>query len=243
MSKHHFAWMLTAIASMASIGTLPTTATSSEPLDLLHRIRRAALGIPSRSTFGHWHVPGVTCIALASVDDQVVGKKQVYDSSVRHEWVTVPETKYRWKKRLVTKEIPCEYHKPLCETTQAKQVVVRETWRQEDFRGGELHWKIQDPQQESIPVKQCKHEPGETTIKVRYWTTVKEPYTVYRQIKRPVCIIQPRNEPATVTVTRQIPVPLRAEVYERHSVPGVAREKNNPSATRATNETLAGRSD
>lgn len=210
MNKHYFFGMFTALASLTSLGMLSSTTAAKEPLHFLHHFRWPALGIPRSvdcNACGHPHAHGAACVVLASVDDQVIGKKRVDDSSIRYEWATVPETQYRWKKRLVTKEISCEYCKPFCETTQAEQVVVREKWQQEDFPGGEIHCRVQDLQQEAIPVTQCKHEPGETTIKVRFWTTVKEPFTVYRQVKRPVCVKQTRREPATVTVTRQIPVP------------------------------------
>ncbi|MCH9033672.1 MAG: hypothetical protein IID42_04110, partial [Planctomycetes bacterium] len=82
------------------------------------------------------------CVKRIPVTKCVVGKKKVYDCKVRYEYVAIPETKYRWVKRLVTKEIPCDYSKPVCKTEKFDHNYVVEHWEKEDLGcRGELHCK------------------------------------------------------------------------------------------------------
>ena len=41
-------------------------------------------------------------------------------------------------------------------------------------------------------------------MKVHYWSYVKVPYTVYRQVAQEVCVKQPRCEKVDVAVTRYV---------------------------------------
>ena len=153
---------------------------------------------------GQSHDAGADCVEVVPVEKCVTGKKKVYDAKIRYEYVTIPETRYRWKTRLVTKEIPCDYCKPVCDTKQVDHHYGVERWEKEDLGCSELHCKICETKTEKVPCKQCKLEPGKTTIKARYWEYVKEPYTVYRQIKRPVCVKQPRYERVEVLITTHV---------------------------------------
>lgn len=151
---------------------------------------------------GQIHEAGVECIERIPVSECVKGKKTVYDCKVRYEYVSVPEVRYRWKMKWVTKEIPCEGYKPVCKSEDGQRCYGAERWDEYCADCGEVHCKSIEHKTENAPCKYCDCEPGQTTIKVRYKTCVKEPYTVYRQIKRPVCVKQPRFEKVEVTITR-----------------------------------------
>lgn len=143
------------------------------------------------------------CIKVVPVTECVEGKKKVYDCKVRYEYVTVPEVRYRWKKRWVTKEIPCEYCKPVCHSEEIENSFGQERWdRTQADCCGEVHCRSIEPKHEKGTCKCCGSAPGETTIKVRYKTCVKEPYTVYRRVQRPVCVKQPHYEDVDVSITR-----------------------------------------
>ena len=59
----------------------------------------------------------------------------------------------------------------------------------------------------TVPCAYCQPvcEAKDTShVKVRVRQCVKEPYTVYRQVKRPVCVKQPRYERTEVTITKNV---------------------------------------
>jgi hypothetical protein len=104
----------------------------------------------------------------------------------------------------VTKEVPAEYCKPVCETRNVDHPYEVEHWQKQELDCGELHCKTCEPKTEQIACKTCKTEPGKTTVKVHYWSCVKVPYTVYRQVEREVCVKQPRYEKVEIPVTRYV---------------------------------------
>ena len=142
------------------------------------------------------------CIERIPVEECVFGKKKVYDSSIRYEYVSIPEVRYRWKNKWVTKEIPCEYCKPVCKTEDGESCYGAERWDKAKLACSTQHCKTIEPKTEKQTCKYCGSEPGKTTVKVRYKTCVKVPYTVYRRVKRPVCIKQVRYEKVEVSITR-----------------------------------------
>jgi len=153
---------------------------------------------------GGIHDPDGPCIERYPVQDCVVGKKKVYDSKIMCEYVSIPETRYRWKKKLITKEIPCPYCKPVCKSKDCEHCFGEEKWQKEGTSCDELHCKYIQPKYEKLPTKYCDHDKGETTIKVHYWSCVKEPYTIYRRVKKEVCVKERRYEKVKVPVTRYV---------------------------------------
>lgn len=145
------------------------------------------------------------CTERAPITKCVTGKKKVYDSKIFYEYVSIPETRYRWKKRFVTKEIPCDYCKPTCDTELVDHCFGAEKWTRDDLSCcSKLHCKSIVPVIEKLPCKHCGSAPGKTTIKVHYWDCVKEPYTVYRQVRRPICVKEPRYEKVCVPITKHV---------------------------------------
>ncbi len=153
---------------------------------------------------GRIHDPGAPCIERIAVEKCVIGKKELFKSKIRYEYASIPETRYRWKKRLITKEIPCPYCKPVCKTEDGEHCFGQEWWDKECTECGELHCKHIAARREKEQHKVCSHEPGETTIKVHYWSCIKEPYTIYRQVKQEVCVKQPYYEKVEVNVTKYV---------------------------------------
>ncbi len=195
---------------------------------------------------GQVHDANGPCIERQAVTECVIGKKEVFKSKVRCEYVSVPETRYYWKKVRLTKEIPCPYCKPVCEEGDRLHCFGREYWdksvtgcgksgcsrsgksgccgeQSEECEGNscasctELHCKTIRPCQEKVPTKRCSHEEGETTITVHYRSCVKVPYTVYRQVKVPVCVKQPRYEKVKVTITKYVCTSCRGRGCSRCS--------------------------
>jgi len=146
--------------------------------------------------------PGVECIHRVPVTECVTGKKLVYDSSIRYEYVSIPEVRYRWKKIWVTREIDAEYQKPVCKSEDGQNCFGIEKWDDEDAGCGKLHCRTIDPQLEKAACKHIECETGDTIVKVRYKTCVKVPYTVYRQVRRPICLKEPRYEKVEVPIAR-----------------------------------------
>jgi hypothetical protein len=152
---------------------------------------------------GH-HGSAEHCITRYPVEDIVIGKKKVFKSKVKYEWVSIPETRYHWKKAKITKEIPCSYCKPICVTGECLQCVGEEKWETTCDKCSERHCRHIEHRTERVPTAECQHAKGETTIKVKYHSCVKVPYIVYRQVKRPVCVKQPRYEKVEVPITRYV---------------------------------------
>lgn len=154
---------------------------------------------------GRSHGKDEYCIARHKVEECVVGKKEVFDTKIKYEWVSIPETRYRWKKQLITEEVSCPYCcKPVLETEDCERCVGREAWEKHGDECNELHCRHIEPIIEKAETKRCEHEEGETTVKVKYWSCVKVPYTVYRQVKQPVGVKQPRYKKAKVSITRYV---------------------------------------
>jgi hypothetical protein len=148
------------------------------------------------------------CIERVPVRECVTGKKRVYDCKVRYQCVVIPETRYRWKTMCVTEEIPCCYCKPVCKTRDVNHCYESEQWEEQEFGTcagcGGIYCKYCENKVEKVPCKHCEREPGKTTIKVCYRSCMKESYIVYRQVKRPVCVKQPRYERVKVPITKYV---------------------------------------
>ncbi|MCH8047055.1 MAG: hypothetical protein IID44_25410 [Planctomycetes bacterium] len=147
---------------------------------------------------------GEQCVLVHQVKERVVGKKKVYDCKVRYEWVTIPETRYRIHNRWVTKTVPCPYCKPVCKVKDTTRVFSTEKWDKKPHCDGTLHCKTCQQKTEQAQCKYCSSKEGKTIVKVRVRECVKEPYTVYRQVRRPVCVKQPRYERTEVTITKNV---------------------------------------
>lgn len=144
------------------------------------------------------------CIERVPVDDCVRGDKKVYQGSVHHEYVAIPEVRYKWQMAWVTKEVPATYCKPVCKTENIDHGYQAEHWEKCQNGCAELHCKTCEEKHEQLPCNHCETEPGKTTVKLHYWSCVKVPYTVYRQVEKDVCVKQPRCEKTDVCVTRYV---------------------------------------
>ena len=194
-------------AVTATLVVVPMTAMAGEPFNLLHWLTGGNMDLKTHecSKCGGVHDVEGPCITRVPVEDCVKGKKKVYDCKIKYQYVTIPETRYRWKKKLITEEIPASFDKPVCASKECTECYGKEEWEvYSDKKGEETHCKQIVPTYESNPSKYCDHTKGETTIKVHYWSCVKEPYTVYRRVKREVCVKQPRYEHVEVPVTRYV---------------------------------------
>lgn len=145
---------------------------------------------------------GEGCIERVPVKECVSGKKLVYDIKKRYEYVTIPETRYRFVTRCVTKEVKCDYCMPFCEASDVPHCYESEHWEESETACGKLHCKTCQKKMENLPCQKCGRKPGETVVKVKVRECVKEAYTVYRQVAKEICVKQPRYEHATVLVTR-----------------------------------------
>jgi hypothetical protein len=145
------------------------------------------------------------CIERTAVEDCVVGKKKEFKTTIRCEYVSIPEIRYRWQMKCITKEIPCDTCKTVCELEDVDHAYQVEHWEKQQTPCGDLHCKTCESKIERLPaVKECKTVPGKTTVKVHYWSCVKVPYTVYRQVAREICVKQPYCEKVEVPVTRHV---------------------------------------
>jgi hypothetical protein len=146
------------------------------------------------------------CVVRKKVEDCVCGKEKLYRTSIHKEYVAIPEIRYRWKVKCVTKEIPCDFCKPVCKSEDVDHQYQIEHWEKQDLPcGGELYCKSCETKTEKLPVVNgCNTEAGKTTIKVHYLSCVKEPYTVYRQVVKEVGVRQPCYERVEVPVTRHV---------------------------------------
>lgn len=181
-------------------------ARAGDPFNLINFLTGKSVDLKSHACdkCGHPHGNDEYCIERYPVEDCVVGKKKVFDSKIKFECVSIPETRYHLKKTLITKEIPCPYCKPICKTEDCQRCFGQEKWEKHCSECSELHCKHIEPVLEKALSKHCEHEEGETTIKVKYWSCVKVPYTVYRQVRQPVCVKQPRYVKVEVPVTRYV---------------------------------------
>lgn len=144
------------------------------------------------------------CIERTAVKECVPGKKRNDKVQIRYEYLAIPEVRYHWRIKRITKEIPCKGVNTVCEEKKVEVPYTVEAWKKQQNGCDELHCKTCVRQTEMLPRQECKSEPGETTIKVRYWSCVKVPYTVYRQVRKEVCVKQPCYEHVEVPVTRYV---------------------------------------
>jgi hypothetical protein len=145
------------------------------------------------------------CIERCPVEECVKGEKKVWKPSIRHEYVAIPEVRYKWQMKWITKEIPCDGCKPVSKIDEVNHCYESERWDKCSNGCCELHCKTCEAKNEKLECKHCECEPGKTTVKVHYWSYVKVPYTVYRQVEREVCVKQPRCEKVEVPITRYVP--------------------------------------
>ncbi|MGO8753063.1 MAG: hypothetical protein ACLQNE_44540 [Thermoguttaceae bacterium] len=144
------------------------------------------------------------CVTRAPVQDCVVGEKKVYKTSIHCEHVAIPETRYKWEWKCIEKEVPAEYCKTVCEPQKVDHCYQSEHWEKQDLGCAEVYCKSCQTKLEKVPCMTCKTEPGKTTVKVHYWSFVRVPYTVYRQVEREICVKQPRYEKVEIPVTRYV---------------------------------------
>lgn len=144
------------------------------------------------------------CVVRQPIEKCVKGKKEVFDCLKKYEYVSIPETRYRWVKRWVTEERTCPYCMPVCESKDGTHCYETENWavrKLSDKEGAEVHCKECQTRQETLPCKHCGRRKGETTVRVKYLSCVKEPYTVYRRVRQEVCVKRPSTEKVDVVVT------------------------------------------
>jgi len=146
------------------------------------------------------------CVDRTKVQDCVKGEKKVYKSSVHKEYVAIPEVRYRWEMKCVTREIPCETCKPVCKTEEVDHPYQVEHWEKQEISCSEDRYcKSCETKIEKLPVvTDCETKPAKTTIKVHYITCVKVPYTVYRQVEKEVGVVQPCYEKVEVPICRHV---------------------------------------
>ncbi len=148
------------------------------------------------------------CVERVPVKECVTGKKRVFDCKMCNEYVSIPETRYRFKTRRVTEEVPCCFCKPVCKSRDVNRCYESEEWQTDSIDTcsgcGGLYCKHCQNKTEKVSCKHCGREPGKTTVKVCYKSCVKEAYTVYRQVKKSVCVKQPRFERVKVRITRYV---------------------------------------
>lgn len=144
------------------------------------------------------------CINRVPVTKCETGKKLVYDVEKRYEYVTIPETRYRFVTRHVTKEVKCSYCMPYCEAYEVDHCYKSEQWNSHESGCGDVHCKSCVTRTEKLTCQHCGRKPGETIVKVRVKECIKEPYVVYRQVRRQVCVKRPRYEHVEVPVTRYV---------------------------------------
>ncbi len=190
----------------AMITAAPYGASAGGPMHLFNFFTGKKIDLKEHSCneCGGSHPADEYCITRHEVEECVVGKKKVYATKIKYEWVSVPETRYHWKNKLITEDVDCPYCMPVCKTEECERCVGRETWVKHEGECGDVHCRHIEPIMEKGETKHCEHEEGETTVRVKYWSCVKVPYTVYRQIKRPVCVKQPRYQKAKVKITRYV---------------------------------------
>ena len=153
---------------------------------------------------GQVHDPDDECIERIAVPDCVTGKKRMFKSSIRYEYVVVAEVRYRWKTKWIEKEVPADFEEPVCKTDERTCPSNAQDWVSCDGCEGRVYCESTKPDPDAVDCKRIECQPGQTTIKVRYKSCVKEPYTVYRQIKRPIAIKQHCYANVDVPITRYV---------------------------------------
>lgn len=150
-------------------------------------------------------------VTRTPVDKCIHGKKEVDNVKIRCEYETVPETRYRYVRRLVCKEIPSSGCKTVCTDKGGTTSITTQQWndsskgKADGKKGGAtVHCSDCVDQDQSTSCISCDSSKGKTTTKVHYWTCVKEPYTVYHQIKREVAVNQPHYEHVKVPITKYV---------------------------------------
>jgi len=195
------------LASIVLVSSTITPANAGNPFNLISWLTGKGADVRPYECpdCGGGHAEDGPCITRVRVEDCVVGKKKVYDAEIRYEYVSIPETRYRWVNKHITKEIPCEYCKPVCVAEKCVKCYGEEEWiKHSDDGCVSTHCKHIVPKYENVPTKHCEHAPGETTITVHYKSCVKEAYTMYRRVKREVCVKLPRYEKVKVPITRYV---------------------------------------
>jgi len=147
------------------------------------------------------HDPDDECIERIAVPDCVTGKKRMFKSSIHYEYVVVAEVRYRWKTKWIEKEVPADFDEPACKTEEGISPSNAQDWTTSDRCEGRVYCESTKPDPDAVDCKRIECQPGQTTIKIRYKSCVKEPYTVYRQIKRPIAIKQPCYAEVDVPIT------------------------------------------
>jgi hypothetical protein len=146
------------------------------------------------------------CIDRCREDECVKGEAKLYKTCIHHEYVAVPEVRYKWEMKCITKEVPCDYCKTVCKDREVEHTYQVEHWQKVCDDGCcQTHCKSCECKCEKLECKECETKPGKTTVKVHYWSYVKVPYTVYRQVEKEVCVKQPYCEKVDVCVTRYVP--------------------------------------
>jgi hypothetical protein len=146
--------------------------------------------------------PPSECLQRIPCDDCVRGKKKLFCGSICYENVTVAEVRYRWKTKWITKEVPADFEEPICNTDDQESLHCVEDWKSGQWGECKIHCRSMTPAKETVEQKRIDCQPGKTTVKLCYKSCVKVPYTVYRQIKRPIAIKQPCCEKVEVPVKR-----------------------------------------
>ena len=160
---------------------------------------------------GQTHDPDGECLQRIPVDDCVVGKKKGYRTLIRYEYVVVAEVRYRWKTKWITKEIPADCEEAMCITDEAVGPNNIQDWQSCDSCEGKVYYSTTKPDPDTAEIKRIECKPGQTSIKVKYKSCVKEPYTVYRQVRRPIGVKQPCYEDVEVPIRRYVGQRLKKE--------------------------------
>ncbi len=203
MSRRWILWCVVLLAAVPAANTSrPLLAGDWDWPNVTHLFKGTPLDVHAPAACENCGHEG--CIERTPVQDCVVGKKEVFKTSIRYEYVSIPETRYRWQLKCITKDIPSEGCKTVCENKEVERPFQVERWDKQQAGCNELHCKSCVTQTEKLDTKVCKEEQGKTKIKVHYWSCVKVPYTVYRQVKREVCVKQPCHEKVEVNVTRYV---------------------------------------
>ena len=206
MRKLSVLWMVVALSAMLLAPPQNTFAGELPWSNLGRMLRSSPVDVPCPQSCDQCRKE--FCIERVPVRECVKGKKRVYDCKVRREYVSIPETRYRWVTRCVTEEIPCCYCNPVCKTKEGVRDYESEKWSKQSIQTcsgcGGIYCKHCQNKSEKVECKYCEREPGKTTIRVRYKSCVKESYVVYRRVCREVCVKTPRFERVSVSITRYV---------------------------------------